>query len=231
MSEKKKGTVERQREQSTQNKAQDFITKNNKVLTGVAVVLLIVVLGLVGYTKYYIPQQEAKAQEEIYMAQMMFERDSFQVALNGKVDMLGTNNVTGFLEIADKYGATKTGNLARYYAGVCNLRLGQFDQAITQLKKYSPGDDVTAAMAAAAMGDAQSEQGNMDAAIKNYRKAVKASDNQLVAPMNLLKLGLALENQGKAGEALEQYERIKNNYPESLEAQDIEKHIARLAAA
>ena len=51
------------------------------------------------------------------MAEIYFEKDSFNLALNGDL------NSAGFIDIADDYSSTKTGKLANYYAGICYLNL------------------------------------------------------------------------------------------------------------
>ena len=54
-------------------------------------------------------ENEAKAQ--MWMAEQYFERDSFNLALNGD------GNYLGFLDIIEEYGITKSANLANYYYG------------------------------------------------------------------------------------------------------------------
>jgi len=57
----------------------------------------------------------------MFMAQKYFEQDSIRKALNGDGQYLG------FLAIIDEYGMTKSSNLSHYYAGMCYLKLGQFE--------------------------------------------------------------------------------------------------------
>ena len=61
-----------------------------------------------------------------------------------------------------------------------------------------------------------------------YRKAVKASDNSLTAPVYLKKLGLVEEQLGNTAAALEAYQRIADEFYTSLEARDIDTFIGRL---
>ena len=63
-----------------------------------------------------------------------------------------------------------------------------------------------------------------------YEKAVDASENEFTTPIYLMKSALVYEQQGKHNKALELFKRIQNDYPESAEAEDIEKHIGRAQA-
>jgi len=59
-------------------------------------------------------------------------------------------------------------------------------------------------------------------------KAVASTDNEFYNPMYLLKAGQVYELDGNKEKALEQYTRIKEEYPESSEGNNIEKYIARV---
>ncbi|MFX8681248.1 hypothetical protein ABTM69_21575, partial [Acinetobacter baumannii] len=72
-----------------------------------------------------------KAVEAIAKAQQYFMADSSRLVLNGD----GLNK--GVLAIMKTYSGTKTANLARYYAGISYLKLGEFQNAINQLKDFS----------------------------------------------------------------------------------------------
>ena len=75
---------------------------------------------------------------------------------------------------------------------------------------------------------AYAEKENTDEAIKHYRKASEHKPNKFTTPINLLKLGLALETVDKYSEAKSCYEKIKQDYPKSPEGLEIEKYIARV---
>jgi tetratricopeptide (TPR) repeat protein len=133
----------------------------------------------------------------------------------------------GFLEIIDQYGSTDVGELSEYYAGACYLNLGDYENAIDYLKGFSTDEPVLMATAQGATGDAYLQLGNNDDAIKWYQKASK-TDNELIAPVYLFKLGLLYEKSGKKEQALEAYTKIKNDYENSSEARQIDKYITRV---
>ena len=91
------------------------------------IVVVVVVGGFFGY-KYLISGPRAeKAAAMMFVAEQQFAGDSFALALNGD------GNFAGFLEVIDRYGSTDEGNLARHYAGICYLRLGEYQQALDYL--------------------------------------------------------------------------------------------------
>ena len=122
---------------------------------------------------------------------------------------------------------TKSKNLAHYYAGLCYLKQGQFQDAVDQLKDFSGDDQIVSSMAKGALGDAYMELGDNDNALKYYLKAADNSKNQFSTPMYLMKAGWTYELMGNYAEALKVYERIQKEYYQSFEAREIEKYIAR----
>ncbi|MDE5611983.1 MAG: tetratricopeptide repeat protein, partial [Odoribacter sp.] len=158
---------------------------------------------------------------QIFGAQNYFEKDSFNLAL------YGDGNVLGFIEIADKYSSTPSGNLANLYAGVSYLHIGEYDNAIKYLNKFSSDDLLLANLAIANIGDAYMQLGNYKKAAEYYQKAASSKTNDFSTPSFLMKQGLALEKADNYKEALKAYEKIEKQYPTSVEARDIEKYIER----
>lgn len=150
----------------------------------------------------------------------MFEKDDFATALNGN-----GNDVIGFLEVIDEFGGTKTANLAKYYAGVCYLNTGDFNNAIKYLGEFKGKDQLVKPLAMGAMGDANLELGNAAEAAKCYENAAKASKNSFTSPMMMIKAAYAYEMSENYAKALEMYKAVKADYPNSTEARDIEKFI------
>lgn len=201
-------------------RSENFIKKNQKVITIVAVAVLVVIFAIFGLHKWYFQPRETKAAEEMFAAEQWFAQGDFQKALDGD------DTYRGFVSVADKYGCTKAGNLAKYYAGVANLRLGNFDQAVKWLSKYNGKDTFTTPLAEMAMGDAEMELGNTDKAIHHYMKAASVEKNYITTPTALFKAGLANLMLDKNSKALECFKTIKSDYPESTEWQEIDKYIA-----
>ena len=202
-------------------KTEQFIEKNQKILTIIVGIIVVLVLGYFGYKKFYLAPLEKEAQSQIFMAEMYFEQDSLNRAL------YGDGNYLGFLDIIDDYSSTKTGNLANYYAGICFLKKGEFEEAIDYLKNFSSSDQIIGPMASAAIGDAYMELGDPEKSITYYLEAAGKSNNEFTAPTFLMKAAWTYEELGEYNKALKLYERIKKEFYQSYEAREIDKYIAR----
>jgi tetratricopeptide (TPR) repeat protein len=210
--------------ESALTKTEQFLEANSKLIGIVIGAIVVVSVGYLGLKKFYLEPRSTNAQEQMFMAQNYFEKDSFNLALNGD----GTN--PGFLDIIDDYGSTEAGNLANYYAGISYLHIGQYDNAIQYLKKFDTDDLLLGPIAVGAQGDAQLELGKTEKALDLYTEAYKMSKNELTAPIYMLKAGELLESSNKQAEALKLYEVIKQKYPETNEGRSIDKYIARAKA-
>jgi tetratricopeptide (TPR) repeat protein len=208
--------------ESALSRTERYIEDNQKLLTIIILGLVVVVIAFMGYKRFIAIPAEKEAQSQMFMAERYFEQDSFNLAL------YGDGNNLGMLDIIDDYGITKSSELAHYYAGISFLHLGEFEQAIEQLEKFSSDDKMIKLIATGAIGDAYLELGEPLKAITYYEKAATTEDNVFVNPIYLMKAGQVYESQEKFQKALETYRKIKDNYPESQEAQEIEKYIAKV---
>lgn len=206
---------------SSLSKFEQFIEKNKNIITYVVAGILLIGLGIFGYNKFILGPKIEKAQNEMYMAEMYYEMDSLNLALNGD------GNSPGFLEIIDNYGGTPSGNLAHYYVGMIYLKQGLFEDAIEELEKFDGDDDIIGPMATGCIGDAYMELGQSEEALKYYLEAAEQSDNTFTSPMYLMRAAWVHESLGQWDEALALYEKIKTQYFKSYEAREIGKYIAR----
>jgi len=184
--------------------------------------VLIILIGFYAYRNFILKPKEAEAQELIFMAENYFGQDSFELALNGVAE-----SFYGFVDIIDDYKNTKTGNLARYYAGICYLRLGDYEEAITNLKKYKTKSRILKPVAYGAIGDAYSELEEYNKAVKFYNKAYKSSENKFTTPLYMVKAALVYEELEKYDKAIAIYETLKKDFKESQEAANVDKYLGR----
>ena len=208
--------------ESALSRTEKYIEDNQKPLTIIILALVVAVIVFMGYKRLIVIPAEKEAQSQMFTAERYFEQDSFNLAL------YGDGNNLGMLDIIDEYGITKSSELAHYYAGISFLNLGEFELAIEQLEKFSSNDQMINLIAKGAIGDAYLELGEPLKAIGYYEKAATTEDNVFVNPFYLMKAGQAYESQEEFQKALETYQKIKDNYPESQEGQKIEKYIAKV---
>ncbi|MCU4173487.1 tetratricopeptide repeat protein [Carboxylicivirga sp. N1Y90] len=223
MSKQQKGTPAEdnfENVESALSKTEHFIEENQNKLSIIALAIIVIVGGYWGLKKFYFLPLENEAQAQVFYAQQYFEQDSFKLALNGD----GIN--PGFEEIMDEFGSTKAGKLSGYYAGIAHLQMGDFEEAVSYLKGFSSSEININATATGALGDAYAELGETDKAMSQYKKAASI-DNELTAPVYLMKLALMHETAGNYAEAVASYTVIKEKYKSSSEARQIDKYLTR----
>ena len=207
--------------EETLTKTEQYIEDNQKSLTVIVGAIVAIVAIYLGFTNFYLEPLEQEAHADMYMAEIYFEKDSFNLALNGDGQYLG------FLDIADEYGLTNAGNLANYYAGLCYLHTAQFEDAIKYLSDFSSDDIILSTLALGCIGDAYLELEDNSSALKYYEKAADNASNDFTTPRYLMKQAIVLEMDEEYEDALEMYNQIKEDYSKSQIAQDIDKYIAR----
>lgn len=196
-------------------------SKQKPLLYGLGIIALLAA-GIYYLTQIYLPEQEVEAQEAMFMAQIHFENENFDKALNGD----GKNK--GFNYIKDNYSFTKAKSIASLYAGICNLNLGKYDKAIDDLKGYSSDVPEIQATAYSALGDAYAEKNNLKEAVSYYEKASKETKNAILAPRLAFKAAKAYEVLKDYPKALETFKYVKSEYPSSQEANMADIYIAKV---
>ena len=215
---KTKEEVRQEQVETSVSKFEQFYEKYKNIIWIVLGAIVVIWLAILGYQKYIYQPKCAEAQEQAFPAETSFQNGEYELALNGD------GNVLGFTEIIDTYG-TKAGKAVYLYAGICELQLGDFESAVSYLKKYNGKEPIMAARALACLGDAYVGLEDYKSAVAAYKKAVATADNTFAAAY-LVKEGLALEQLGNNAAALECYKAVKDKYPQSIEAYDIDRHIA-----
>lgn len=196
-----------------------WIEKNASLISWVLCGIIIIVFGCIALNRYVFEPKNLEASNENAKAVNYFDAGQFDKALNGdEADCIG------FAQIADTYKHYKAGKLAALYAGICEYKLGNYEEAAAHLSRFDADDLNISPAAKMLLGDAYVELGDYSKAIKAF-DAAAASENDIIAPMALKKLGFVYCEQGNAKAAQETFGKIKNNYPQSSEAQDIDKYI------
>lgn len=198
--------------------AEDFYEKNKIMLLSVIGGVALLVGGYLAYKFLYQEPKNTEALEQMYQAEIMFEKDSFDLALNNP-----GGGFAGFKEISENYGGTNAGNLAKYYAGMCNLYLGKFEEAKNYFNDYSASGNIMPILKNGALGDVYAELKDFSQAISYYEKAISANDNDFLTPVYLKKLGLLKNQQGDKAGALAAFKTIQDKYPDSPDGNGIER--------
>lgn len=202
--------------------SEQWIENNQKWIMTVIVIIIALVAGYLALRHFYVEPRGEKARAEMFKGEIYFERDSFNLALNGD-----GGDFAGFRTIADEYSNTSAGNLAKAYAGICCYRLGNYNEALEYFKSYKGHDDILASNIVGMTGDCYANMGEYDKALKYFEKAAENADNELTSPVFLKKAAIVAEKKGDYTGAVKYYEKIKDNYPESFMSRDIDKYIER----
>lgn len=202
------------------SKTEQFFEKNGKLLTIILIAAVVVAAGIFCWHKFVYQPAVAEAQGQLALAEENFRNADYEVALNGD------GNVLGFVQILDEYGR-KAGESVYFYAGVCELQLGNWKEAVKYLEAYKGKDAILKARATACIGDAYVGLEEYGKALGYFEKAAATIDNMFAAGY-LMKAGTVAEKLGDNAKALSYYKKIKDQYPQSMEAYEVDKYIGRL---
>lgn len=207
------------------SQSEAFIIKNKSLIIGVVVGIVVVIAGVMLYKHYVSGPNEAKATAAIFKGEEYFGSDEFEKALNG--DSLGYK---GFIKIADEFSGTKSGKLAKAYAGISYAQLGKYEEAIKFLNDFDGGDLMVGPATLGTLGDCYAQLNQLDKAASTFLKAADKADNNTLSPVYLKKAGEIFEKQAKYDDAAKAYKKIKDKYFNSYQAMDIDKYIDRAKA-
>ena len=202
------------------SKTEQFFNKNGKLIGGIAAGIVVVAAVVFCWYKFAYQPAVQEAQGQMAYAEENFRGGDYELALNGD------GNTLGFVQIIDEYGA-KAGKAVYFYAGVCELQLGNFESAIKYLEAYKGSDAILEARATACIGDAYVGLEDYSKALVYFEKAAETADNMFAAGY-LLKAGAVAEKLGENAKALSFYQTIKDQYPQSMEGYEIDKYIGRI---
>lgn len=211
-------------EKASAVKSGSFVQENQKSLLFIAAAVVVMIVIYIAYLKLYLGPREGQAAGKMYAAQEFWANKEWDKAINGDA------GYPGFKKIIADYSNTKTANLAYFYLGTAYLNKGEYRQAIENLTNFRGDDNMVAAEALGATGDAYVELKDFEKAETYFKKAADKASNKFLSPLYLKKLGLVYEAKKDKAAAADTYKKIKSDYPESAEAQSIDAYIGRVEA-
>lgn len=212
----------------TASKSEKWVYKHQKTIFAVVAAIVVVILGYLAYQKYIGTPKEKEAANELAFPKTYFEDAMTNAVASDSLYALALNGADGkygFIDIAAEYSGTKAGNLANYYAGISFLKLKNYEEAIKHLEKFSSEDELLGPVAKGAIGDAFADIDQLEDALDYYLQAANLRDNSFSTPLFLFKAGNIALDLEKYPKALEIFTKIKNNYPGSEEAKNIDIYI------
>ncbi len=218
----------------TASKTEEWAVKNQNYIIGGIAVIAVVVLGYLGYGKFVGEPKASEAMNDMFKAQQYFD-----LAVNGAtakdslytLSLNGGEGKYGMLDIINEHGGTPAANLANYYAGMAYYSLNDYENTVKYLGKFSTKDKMLGPIAKGRIGDAFVQLNQPEDALSYYESAAKMNANDYTTPMFLFKAGNVALTLGKTKKALEHFNTIKDTYPASSEAANIDVFIGKAEAS
>ena len=211
-----------------------WVARNQKYIFIIIGAAALIILGYLAYDQFVAEPQEAEATNEMFQAQDYFaaaleasgaESDSlYKLALNGG------EGKYGFIDIIENYGGTDAANLATYHAGMAYLNTNQYQEAINYLDDFEADDEILAALATGGIGDAFIQLDQPEEALGYYEEAANMRSNNFVTPRFLLKAAITALDIGEAQQAEVYLNRIKDEFPDSPQADQVEVYLGQAIA-
>jgi len=200
-----------------------FFDQYNKIIYGVVIALFVVVAALLAFNKFYLlPQSEKASALMTAPIDFMLKADSLSLVKA----LEGDDENEGFLNIASSFKLTKTANTAKYFAGLCYLKLGDKEEALKYLLKFKHRDDIYWYGAQGMISDLYDDQGDIKKAIKYCKKSAESKDPYL-APVSLFKLGQLYEREEEWGDASKAYQSIQDKFYTEYLKMGVDKYLER----
>lgn len=199
----------------------DFFEENRNLVFGIlGGIVLLVIMGF-GYGIFK-DRQEDQAQDALAGAVRLYEKNDWRAALDG------ADGVKGLLEVADNFGSTKAGNLALYYAADAYFKLGENESALNYFQQFDNGSDALGAGGYAGEAAILESTGEYEEAGDRYREAALVFESDFTSGRYLQAAGRNYERAGAFGDAREVYELIRERFPDSAQANDVDMLMARV---
>lgn len=170
------------------------------------------------------PKKEAEATEMMSKPEEAFRADSTRLALNGN------KHQPGFLKIINAYPNTQAGNLARFYAGVCYIKIDDNENAIKLLEQFKSESKPITARVYKLLGDAHSDLGHLSIGIDYYKRSAHEfeEDKQNSSEALFLAAYLADRVMEDPKQAITLYKELIEKFPETDPANDAKKYLLQL---
>ena len=218
----------------TASRSEQWVERNQKIIFSGLIAVAVIIIAFLAYNRYVVEPKEKEAADELSYPKRFFEQAQNN---NASVDSLynlslnGADGKYGLLDIAENYGNTKAGNLAKYMSGIAYLRTGDYENAIEYLSDFKSDDEILASLALGNIGDAFAEINQPEDALEYYVKAAEVKDNDFTTPLYLYKAGQVAMELQKFDKAEDYFTRIKDSYSKSEEAKNIDIYIQRAQLA
>lgn len=202
-----------------------FYQTNKAAVIGGGVGIVLVIGLIIGYI-FYSGQQEQEASVLLGMAEQEMMMGNYETALYGNDEEF----TLGFVQIANNYSGTDSGNLAQYYAAVSEFELGNYQDALTYIEDFTPPKGILGVAPISLHANILLELEDFTAAAEQYERAAEWDENSSTTPANLFEAAQAYQRADNTQMARTHLERIVDEYPSSMQASRAQRILGRLTA-
>lgn len=203
-----------------------FYQTNKAAVLGGGVGIVLAIGLIIGYVVYS-GQQEQEASVLLGMAEQEMMMGNYETALYGNDDEF----TIGFVQIANNYSGTESGNLAQYYAAVSEFELGNYQDALSYIEDYTPPEGILGVAAISLHANILLELENYTEAAEHYEQAADWDENSATTPSNLFEAAQAYQRAENIETATSLLQRIIDEYPNSMQTPKAERMLGRLVAS
>jgi len=205
-------------------RALGYFENNRNTVFAILGGILLVVASIMGYS-WMKSNNNTKALAEMAVAVQKYEAGDYQASLDGDTSF------SGMINIADEYGNSASGNLARFYVAEAFFRIGNMDSALKYFESYSKGSDYLGASAYAGEAAIHELNGDLKKAGDLFSRAATVFKSDITSPMYLESAARAYSAAGDPKSALSAFETIRDDFPTSQAARNADFFIAKMEAA
>jgi len=209
----------------------DFVAKDPKKVLIPAGIVIVLLAGGLGFTKYY-QSQSQKASWGFMEAQALYSQALSTPDKSTQLIQLSKCQES-FKKIAADYGMSKEGKTARVYLGDCYYQSGKYDDAIKTYRDAisSGAPKLPAAWAQMSIGYAYVNKSDYKTALAEFQKVTTNYPESFLVPMAKLQMGNCYEKLNDNAKARETYESIIKTYADTSWQKEAEARLSAVATA
>jgi tetratricopeptide (TPR) repeat protein len=205
-------------------KVTGFYDTNKRWINYGAIALVVIVVGTAVFLKGRATDNEL-ATTKLAVIHQFYDNGQYQAAIDGAPE----RGLVGLKSIADQYGSTHAGDLARFYLADSYYQLGKFAEALEAFKEYSPSDDLLKASRYAGIAACSEALGNYTDAGKYFEDAAGSEQTDNSIAEDLSNAARCFAQGGDKSRALDILKRIKKNYPTTTAGREADRFITQLS--